>query len=119
MSINISVVFTKAVEQKISGLYDEAIYSFKTVIEAAPSHAGAHHELGLIYSFQVMIDESICELETATKLDPDNVTYLLSLAKTLTMFGEFERAKQVFIDILVIDPFNDDADKNLDYLKSV
>jgi len=66
-----------------------------------------------------LIDESLLELETAVRLDPNSITYKLSLAKTLTMFGEFDRAKALFAQILDVDPFNDEAAKNMDYLKSV
>lgn len=119
MSNDLSSVFAVALEHKINGRYSEAEVGFKTVIESAPSHAEAHHELGLVYSFQVLIDESLFELETAVRLDPQSITYQLSLAKTLTMFGEFDRAKTLFDQILDVDPFNDEASKNMDYLRSV
>jgi len=114
MSNDLSSVFALALEHKINGRYSEAEVGFKTVIDSAPSH-----ELGLVYSFQVLIDESLLELETAVRLDPQSITYQLSLAKTLTMFGEFERAKALFAKILDVDPFNDEASKNMDYLRSV
>ncbi|MFM7187016.1 MAG: hypothetical protein ACKO14_04290 [Armatimonadota bacterium] len=119
MSNDLSSVFALALEHKINGRYAEAEAGFKSVISSAPSHAEAHHELGLIYSFQVLIDESLLELETAVRLEPNSITYMLSLAKTLTMFGEFDRAKSLFSQILDVDPFNDEAAKNMDYLRSV
>lgn len=107
--------FTQAVDLRINGQYDEAEALFKSVIEDEPDNADAHHELGLVYGFKVM-DESIPELETAVRLQPESVTFLNSLAKTHTMFGDFDKAKPLFERVLQIDPFNEEANKNLDYL---
>lgn len=108
--------FQQALEHKINGRYDEAEALFKSVLSEQPDNADAHHELGLVYSFKVYMDESIRELEAAVGLQPESVTYLNSLAKTHTMFGDFDKAKPLFLRVLQIDPFNDEANKNLDYL---
>lgn len=107
--------FRKAVDHRINGQYDEAEALFKTVIADEPNNADAHHELGLLYSFLVA-DDCIPELETAVRLQPDSVTFLNSLAKTHTMFGDFDKAKPLFERVLMLDPFNEEANKNLEYL---
>lgn len=109
--------FREALEHKINGRYDEAESLFKAILSDQPENAEAHHELGLVYSFKVFMDESIQELEAAVGLQPDSVNYLNSLAKTHTMFGDYDKAKPIFERVLQIDPFNNEANKNLDFLK--
>ena len=116
MAHDLATRFHEAVEHKINGRYDEAEALFKSVLSEQPNNADAHHELGLVYSFKVFMDESIQELEQAVTLQPESVTYLNSLAKTHTMFGDFDKAKPLFQRVLQIDPFNEEANKNLEYL---
>jgi len=108
--------FTLGVDHRINGRYDQAEALFKSVLADEPDNADAHHELGLVYSF-VVHDDCVPELEHAVRLRPDSVTFLISLAKTHTMFGDFDKAKPLFEKILSIDPFNEEANKNLEYLR--
>lgn len=109
--------FHKAVQHKIEGEYSEAEALFKSVIAEQPTNADAYHELGLVYSFLVS-DDCLKTLEYACRLAPSNARYILSYGKALAMFGEFDRAKQMFEWVLKADPFNDDAQTQLDYLSA-
>lgn len=108
--------FAKAVQHKMNGEYDEAEALFQSVIAEQPNNADAYHELGLTYSYRVYIDESIAALERSVQLVPNSVRYLLDLGKTHTMYGDYDKAKPVFERILQIDPFNDEAIKNLSFI---
>ena len=107
----------KAVQHRMNGEYDDAIPILQSILEEAPDLADAHHELGLILSFRVLIDESIAELERAVALAPSSVKYLLDLGKTHTMYGDYDKAIPVFEQVLSLDPFNVEASKNLDFIR--
>jgi tetratricopeptide (TPR) repeat protein len=100
----------------MNGEYDEAEALFKSVIAEQPTNADAYHELGLTYSYRVFIDESIAALERAVALVPTSTRYLIDLGKTHAMYGDYDKAKPVFEQVLQLDPFNDDALNNLKFL---
>lgn len=110
--------FHNAVQHKIEGEYDQAEVLFKSVIAEQPNNADAYHELGLVYSFRVFIDESIQALEMAVRLSPTSIRYLMSLGKTHSMYGDFDKAKPIFMKVLQADPFNDEAQQQLDFINS-
>ncbi len=118
MTEDIVARFTAGVESRLEGRYDDAEAHFKAVIAAQPANADAHHELGLVYSF-VVHDDCLKELETAVRLNPESITFLITLAKTRTMFGEYAEAKALFERVLTMDPFNEEANKNLEFLNLV
>lgn len=108
--------FAKALEHKINGEYDEAEALFKAVLVDQPDNADAYHELGLTYSYRVYIDESIECLEKCAAMRPDSTQFLMSLAKTHTMYGDFDKARPLFEKVLEMDPFNVEAAEQLQYL---
>lgn len=114
---NVMARFQQAVQHRLAGEYDEAIVLLQGVLVEEPNNADAHHELGLIYSFRVLIDESIFELERAISLSPNTIKYLLDLGKTHTMYGDYDKAIPVFERVLSLDPFNDEAIKNLNLIR--
>jgi tetratricopeptide (TPR) repeat protein len=116
MADDVAARFERALQHKINGEYDEAEALFKAVLQEQPDNADAHHELGLTYSFRVYIDESIEELEAAVRLSPNSIPYLMSLGKTHTMYGDYDKAKPIFQRVLQMDPFNDDAQMQLDFI---
>jgi tetratricopeptide (TPR) repeat protein len=116
MADDASTRFVKALEHKINGEYDDAEALFKSVLAEQPNNADAYHELGLTYGFRAYMDESISALERAVALNSSNARYLISLGKTYAMWGEDDKARSLFQRVLQIDPFNDEAQSNLDYL---
>lgn len=116
MADDVVTRFQKAVQHRINGEYDDAVPLFKSVIAEQPNNAEAYHELGLVFSFLVT-DDCLPTLAYACKLAPHNLIFIMSYGKALAMFGEFDRAKQMFHMVLKADPFNDDAQTQLDFLK--
>ena len=53
---------------KVDGNYEEAERELKVVLGEDPNHPVAHRELGLVYCFTGMFDESIEELKCAVAL---------------------------------------------------
>ena len=107
----------KAIAHKIVGEYDDAVDLLKSVLSDAPDHSQAHHQLGLVYGFTGLFDESMEELEAAAGLEPASVPILIDLGMTLSMLGEVERAIPVFERVLEFDPANEKAINNLKFLR--
>ena len=118
MSDDLTARFNQAVQYRINGEYDAAIPILHGIVATNPNHADTYHELGLIHTYRVDMDESIEFLEKAIALSPSNVKYLVDLGKAHTMFGDFDKAAPVFSRALSIDPFNDEASKQLEYLRN-
>jgi tetratricopeptide (TPR) repeat protein len=107
----------QAVQHRIAGEYDEAVEILKDMLAQEPDLPDAHHELGLDYVFTGLFDESTAELEKAVELAPQSVKFLIDLGKTHTMLGDYEKAIPVFERVLEMDPSNDEAQKNLKFLR--
>ncbi len=111
--MEVAAQFEKAVKHKLVGEYDEALASLRPLLQEHPNNAEIYHELGLIHSFKVDMDESIYYLEMAVRLAPRSVAYMLDAGKTHAMFGNDDKAKAIFEYILQLDPANEEAKKNL------
>jgi len=114
---DIAAQLEKAVQHKIAGEYEEAVVLLKAVLAAEPNNPDAHHELGLVLVFTGAFDESVQELELAVRLNPRSIPFILDFGKTLTMLGEYEKAIPAFEYVLRIDPTNQEAIKNLDFIR--
>jgi len=62
-----------------------------------------------------MFDESLQELLSAVQLDPSNLPARNDLALTYAMLGMSEEAKAEFEAVLMADPENDVARRNIIY----
>lgn len=113
---DIAARLEQAIQHKIEGQYDEAVALLQDVLAEEPDLPEAHHQLGLVYVFTGLFDESTVELERAVALSPESIKFLIDLGKTHTMLGDYEKAVPIFQRVLEIDPFNDEARKNLDFL---
>lgn len=113
---NLEEMLRRADALRYDGHYEEAEKLYRQILERDPDNAAAHCGLGLVYCFhEGRFEESIEELRKAVELAPDNVTYRLHLAKTLTMLGMYEEAKGEFEKVLELDPENEEATKQLGY----
>ncbi|MBC7807321.1 MAG: tetratricopeptide repeat protein [Akkermansiaceae bacterium] len=111
--MDVMAQFEKAIQHKVIGEYDEALAALRPLLQTHPDNAEVYHELGLIHSFKVDMDESIYYLEMAVRLSPQSVPYMLDAGKTHAMFGNDDKAKAIFEYILKLDPVNVEAQKNL------
>ena len=113
--MDVTAQFEKAIQHKLVGEYDAAIAVLRPLLQAQPNNAEVYHELGLIHSFKVDMDESLYYLEMAVRLAPQSIAYMLDAGKTHAMFGNDDKAKAIFEYILKLEPGNDEAKKNLAY----
>jgi len=99
------------------GQYEDATAEFKAILSAHPEHAKSHIQLGLIYCYTGLFDESIDILRKGVDLDPDDLDCRNKLALTYVMLGMNEEAKAEFESVLAADPTNAVALKNNVYFQ--
>ncbi|MCS7254266.1 MAG: tetratricopeptide repeat protein [Armatimonadota bacterium] len=111
---------------RIDGKYDEAVQLYERVLESDPNSLRAHIGLGLIYSFgyKGMFMEACHELEKAIQLSPNEPQLWVWLGKAYQQVAWLEddremllKSKWAFERALEIDPNNEEAIKQLRYLK--
>src|SRR4029079_7243410 len=92
MSVVGSLHLDQGIAYKVAGDYDQAIRVFQAILADEPNSSEAHHQLGLVYGFTGMFDESLEELQHAVDLDGANLFTRNDLAKTYAMLGMIEEA---------------------------
>lgn len=113
--ISVADRLEQAVQHRLTGDYDSAETLLKGIIAEQPNHAEAHHEIGLVYGYRAS-EESLNHLLRAVQLKPTSMVFMVDLGKTFAMFGEDDKAKMAFNHVLKVDPSNEEATKNLQYL---
>lgn len=73
-----------AIQCAKAGLWREATFRWKQVLELSPNHAPAHNNLGVAYEAIGEFDNAIAAYDNALQLEPDNRTYELNRARCLT-----------------------------------
>lgn len=105
----------QAISLKVEGNYNDAVPLLQDVLASNPGSPEGHRQLGLIYGFMGLFDESLEELVVATGLAPDNTDILCDLAMTHAMLGMFDEAKAEFEKVLESDPDNKQARQQMTY----
>src|SRR5262245_17333449 len=83
----------RGIALKVEGNYEAAEREFKAVLEAVPDCASAHHQLGLVFGFTGLFDESLDALKRSVELDGAGLQARNDLALTYTMLGMLDEAK--------------------------
>lgn len=90
-------------QARINGEYDRARELYQELLGASSEpkeEAEVHWGLGLVLQFTGLFDECLVELEAAAAGDPDNAGFLLDLAKTRIMLGDYDRGCEELNDIV-------------------
>jgi tetratricopeptide (TPR) repeat protein len=91
----------------ISGFFGSGKSSFAKVlgyILANPDLGGPHANLGVIYRQSGKVNESVAELEQATKLSPRQPIYLNQLGIAYRQQGQFAQSRDAYQRALALDP---------------
>jgi len=84
--------------------YDEAIESFKRVVEKYPSNYEGYYNLGLSYMKKKEMDPAIAALEKAAELNPQSLDTVFALGESYFIKGEIEKAIQSFSRAIDLKP---------------
>src|SRR5689334_7654558 len=98
----ITELFNLAVLHHESGRLQQAEALYRQVVEAEPTHAGAHHRLGLLAHQAGHPKVAIALLSQATLLGPADPDCYFSLGVVLMGQGETARAIECYRRVLSI-----------------
>lgn len=101
--------FTEGVEFFNERKYDEAIASFKRVIDKFPSHIEGYYNLGLTYLRKGDRERAIEFLKKAVELKPSGIDPYLVLGESYFSAGDSERAEDNFKIAVELQPENPKA----------
>lgn len=93
--------------------YDEAIASFKRIIEKFPTNYEGYYNLGLSYMKKDDYDQAVAALEKATELNPDALVAHFALGECYFAKEESEKATDCFSRAIALEPENPLAYYNL------
>ncbi len=103
----------EAIDFFMQGKYEEAIESFKKVVEKFPSNVEGFYNLGLSYLRKGDIDQAIVSFEKVTELKPEGFEAYLALGECYFNKGESEKAMENFSRTIELQPDNPMAYYNL------
>lgn len=105
--------YTDGVSFFEQGKYEDAIGSFKKVVEKFPDNLKALYTLGLSYQRAGNPDEAINHLSKALTLYPEVLEIYIALGESYFKKGEKEKAQESFSQALEIQPENPKAHYSL------
>lgn len=90
----------------LRGANEEARALWERLLEIAPGHAQAHHEIGLIYARTGELDLAIASLQSSCAADPSNPVAANNLAVMLADAGRKNEALEQFNRAHALQPDN-------------
>ena len=103
----------QALELHRVGQYDRAELAYREIIDRDAGNADAYNLLGMLLSGRGEEANAQGYYERAVELYPNNVTYLLNYAASLSRSGAVERGHQVFARTIILQPHS--AETNARY----
>jgi len=105
-------------QARIDGDYAKARPMLQEAVDASPDVAECYWALGHVLINVGDFDEGIETFDRAVELEPGNQRFIVDLAKSLEMLGEFERARPLLEKVLELDSNTREAEearKSLSY----
>lgn len=87
-----------------NGDYDNAINSFKAVLERNPNDPSALSAIGIAYYNKGNYNDAISHLERAKKADPVQIEPYIYLGMSNEQLGQYEKAMSEYNDCLALKP---------------
>lgn len=109
-SLTNEALFINAMQAKVLGNYNEAIFRFNTLLKEDPTNAAAYFQLAQLFYSQNSIDKSEANAAKALELNPKEEWYYVFLAHVKTEKGDFEGAANLYKELVNLNP------TELDYL---
>ncbi len=107
-------LFSLAKTKADSGQHKEAMVLYKECLSLDPDYVSALNNLG--YLMDTVFDnqmEAMVYLKKAVKLSPGMVVARINLANVFSKKGQEEKAKEEYLTILKLDPFEPKAHNNI------
>lgn len=96
--------FFEGIRQKNVDNSEAAIRNFKNVIGIDPNNDAAYYELGLQYAQTKDYRNAAINFGMAYKLNTDNEWYAQNYAKSLEDYGSYEKAEEIYNEIIKKNP---------------
>ncbi len=93
--------------------YEEALFELRTALELCPEFPEALNSLGALLTKHRQFKQALVYYQKAAELAPDSVPSLLNVARTLEQLDRHQPAVRIYNRILVLDPGNAEARRNL------
>ena len=90
----------------IDGKYKEVVQTCTDILKKDSLNPDLHYKLGLAYQYLLFSEKSLREYKIASKLLPENKTYLFSLAKQYYLSGKMSLAEPIFVQLYKSDSSN-------------
>ena len=119
MSSQLNPALEQGIALRQKGDYDAAVSIIQSAHLEADQLPEMHRQLGLIYGFTGMFDESIEELAKASSLSPERNDIRNELALTYSMLGMNDEAKAEFEEVLRRDPEDEKALANIVFFQDI
>ena len=98
-------LYEKAVALGAAGENDSAVRMLEKMLEMDSENAVVHNDLGVCYHRLGNEEKSLEHYQTATKIDPSNVTFQKNLADFYCFAkGQIEQALTIYLRLLKDDP---------------
>jgi tetratricopeptide (TPR) repeat protein len=98
--------FVEAVKEKILGNKEEAITKFKEILAKDPQNAVVLYELATLYKSQNEYDLALTSITKAIESDKTKILYVDFCVKLLEQNGQYEKAAQLYAELLETYPDN-------------
>ena len=95
MKVNINSTFQKGIAACRSSQLEEAKKYFNSILERAPKHPDANHNIGALYIANGRAKEALPFLKTALEVNPKNDQFWLSYITALIQLERFDDAKTI------------------------
>lgn len=102
--LNFDYLYHNANKEKILGNYDIATSLYIQCIKINPKEAAPYYDLATIFTFQNKTKEALDFARQAYVLNKENIWYSLLYAELLSQSGQFQKAIDVFSEIIKKNP---------------
>ena len=95
MELTIEEALERGVAAHKTGNLEEAGRLYKLILQSAPSHSDANHNLGIIAVSTNRFEDSLPYLKTALESNPNQGHYWISYIDALIKIGQIDNAQKV------------------------
>lgn len=103
-SLTREALFINAMQSKVLGNYNEAVFRFNSLLKEEPGNHAAHFQLAQLYFYQNQLDKAEAANQTALKLNPNDEWYYIFLGQIKAERGDLNGAADVYKQLVKLKP---------------